>query len=119
MNAEDHLRADMVQTHSAKLQLGRLGQHIEGEIVMKENRKHLRGVVCGFAVAMLAMISPVAVHLGAASPVQAARSDSGVTAISPTKKSPTEPSTPPTPFAKPKITGPAKLPKEEQGLPGD
>ena len=87
--------------------------------MMKDGKNNLRGVVGGFTLAMLTIISPTAVQFAAGWADQIAGADSGVTTISPTTTSPIPSSTPPTPFAKPEISGPAKLPPEEQGLPGD
>ncbi|WP_101951457.1 hypothetical protein [Mycobacterium sp. 3519A] len=73
-------------------------------------------ILGGFAVAAFATLSVITTHHADAMD-QAAGSGGNVTAA--TQKPSAPPHSPPIPFAKPAITGPAKLPPEEQGLPGD
>ncbi|OBF39592.1 hypothetical protein A5724_07885 [Mycobacterium sp. ACS1612] len=74
-------------------------------------------ILGGCAVAVFAMLSAVTAQFESAPTDQAAGVYVGVTAA--TKGPTVPPHRPPIPFAKPAITGPAKLPPEEQGLPGD
>jgi hypothetical protein len=86
---------------------------------MTQEKKLFTTVLGGLAVAAFATLSAAAAHFEPASTGEAAGAGSGITAISATEKPSTPPHSPPIPFAKPAITGPAKLPPEEQGLPGD
>jgi len=83
---------------------------------MSQEKKLFGTVLGGFAIAAFATLSVITTHPGYATD-QAAGSAGSVTGA--TQKPAVPPHSPPIPFAKPAITVPAKLPPEEQGLPGD
>jgi hypothetical protein len=91
----------------------------EGVMVMFDHKKYVRHV----AVLALAVFAALVGYDTATAPAaaQAANSDGQVMTVAPTKRSaaPHPPTSVPIPFARPQITGPAPLPAEERGLPGD
>jgi hypothetical protein len=92
----------------------------EEVLVMFDHEKYLRHVA-GLALAVFAAALPLAVYDTATTPAaaQAENIAGQVTTVAPTKRSATPPTSVPIPFARPQITGPAPLPAEERGLPGD
>jgi hypothetical protein len=88
--------------------------------VIFDHKKYLRPVV-GLALAVFATVLPLGAYDTATTPAaaQAADIDGQVRTVAPTKRSAVLPSSVPIPFARPQITGPAPLPAEERGLPGD
>jgi hypothetical protein len=89
-------------------------------MVMFDHKNYLRPIV-GLALAAFAAILPLAAHDTATTPAvaQATHTDGQMTTVAPTTRSARPPTSAPIPFARPQITGPAPLPAEERGLPGD
>jgi hypothetical protein len=84
--------------------------------MMMMAEKKIRGIIrVSCAVAALGTLSLTA----APGPALAEPQRGAIMAVAPRTEIPKPSTNPPIPFAKPQITGPAELPLEEQGLPGD